>query len=146
MKNEFYVTTAAESLAGARGKIFLGAPISKFFPEKIFSDNNTPFPVDNSFRAKHFPNEYVVIAFQALYLNFSYQMSVLCQKKPNILPFAQKYFTQKNDWAQQKISRDPQNLGARENLPHPLPPPPPPPSAAMYVTVYDSRQFSPVFF
>jgi hypothetical protein len=97
MKNEFYVTRAAESLAGTRGKFFLGAPISN-----IFSHNNNPSPVYNSFRAKNFPDEYVVIAFQALYLNFSYQISVLCPKKNNILPFAQKYFTQKNDWGPTK--------------------------------------------
>jgi hypothetical protein len=53
---------AAESLAGALGKFFLGAPIAKFFQEKLFSD------------------EYVVIDFQRLYLNFSYQISVLCPK------------------------------------------------------------------
>ena len=145
MKNEFYVTRAAESLAGTRGKFFLGAPISNIFPEKKFSHNNNPSPVYNSFRAKNFPNEYVVIAFQALYLNFSYQISVLCPKKPNILPFARKYFTQKNDWGpNKKFLGTPRTWGPGEMCP--LPVPPPPPSAALYVTVYDSRQFSPVFF
>ena len=31
-------------LGGSPGQIFLGAPISKFFPEKFFSDNNPPLP------------------------------------------------------------------------------------------------------
>jgi hypothetical protein len=38
-------------------------------------------------------------------------------KKPNILPFARKYFTQKMTGAQQNISRGPKNLGARGNSP-----------------------------
>ena len=94
------------------GQIFLGAPISKFFPENFFSDNNNPPPPPPSttFWGKHFldeqprpqalgtrlHDEYVVIAFLRLYLNFSYQ------KPPNILPFARKYFAQKNDWGPTK--------------------------------------------
>jgi hypothetical protein len=50
---------------GGPGQIFLGGPISKYFPKKFISD-------------------YVVIAFQRFYLNFSYQISVLCSKNPNI--------------------------------------------------------------
>jgi hypothetical protein len=32
-------------LGGGPGQIFLGAPISKKFPEKIMSDNNLPLPL-----------------------------------------------------------------------------------------------------
>ena len=62
-------------VGGGRGQIFLGATISKFFPEKNFFGQQQPPPVDNFLG---FPDEYVVIAFQRLYLNFSYQISVLC--------------------------------------------------------------------
>jgi hypothetical protein len=50
--------------------ILLPMVVSKFFPEKT-----TPRP-----------------AFQRLYLNFSYQISVLCPKNPNILPFCTEIF------------------------------------------------------
>jgi hypothetical protein len=45
-----------------------------------------PPPVDNFLGKKLFPDEYVAIAFQGLYLNFSYQISVL-SPKTDILPF-----------------------------------------------------------
>jgi hypothetical protein len=93
---------AAESLAGARGKFFLGAPIAKFFQEKLFSD------------------EYVVIDFKRLYLNCSYQISVLCPKKQISCPLHGNISPKKMTGAQQKF------LGApRGNLPPPPCPPPP---------------------
>ena len=45
---------AAEGLAGARGKIFLGAPISKFFPEKKFFGQEQPPPTVDNFLGKKF--------------------------------------------------------------------------------------------
>jgi hypothetical protein len=108
-------------LAGARGKFFLVAPISKHFPEKILSDNNLPLPPRRQlFREKNFPHEYGVIALQRLYLNFSYQISLLCPKNQISSPLRGNISSKKMTGAQQKISRGPQNLGARGNLPPPL--------------------------
>jgi hypothetical protein len=89
-------------LGGDPGQIFLGAYFKKIFLEQ----QPSPFPTPS------LPDEYDVIAFQRLYLNFSYQISLLCPKNPNILPFARKYFFQKNDWGPTKISRGPHSLGA----------------------------------
>ena len=77
---------AAERLAGARGKFFLEATISNFFPKR-----------KKKIMEKIFPDKYVEIAFQRLYLNFSYQISVLSPKNKYILPFARKYLTHKNE-------------------------------------------------
>jgi hypothetical protein len=74
---------AAESLAGARGKFFLGAPIAKFFQEKFFRTR----------RCNCFP----ATLPQFFIPNFG-----TLPKKTNILPFARKYFTQKNDWGPTK--------------------------------------------
>ena len=114
MKNEFYVTRAAESLAGARGKFYFRRP---YFKQKFFR-TTTPPPVDNSFRAKNFPNEYVVIAFQALYLNFS----VLCPKKPISCPLRRDISPKKITGAQQKNSRGPRTCGPGRICPRPCPP------------------------
>jgi hypothetical protein len=79
---------------GVQGRREVGGGWGKFFGGpyfKIFSGEQ------QFFRGKYFPDEYVAIAFQRLYLNFSYQFSVLCPKKTNILPFARKYLTQKNE-------------------------------------------------
>ena len=62
-------------VVGGPGQIFLGAPISKFFQEKFFFPRTTTSPL---FREKNFLDEFVAIAFQWLYLNFSYQIAVLC--------------------------------------------------------------------
>ena len=62
--------------AWPEANVLLGALYQIFFWKKLFSDNNNlPPPF---FREKILPDEYVVIAFQRLYLNFSYQISVLC--------------------------------------------------------------------
>jgi hypothetical protein len=85
------VHRAAESLAGARGKFFLGAPISKFFSGKMFSDNSNapppppPTPVDNFLGGKFFTQ-------------------ISCTLSGNI---SHKKMT----GVQQKISRGPPNLG-----------------------------------
>jgi hypothetical protein len=56
-------------------------------------------------REKNFPNEYVVIAFQQLCLNFSYHFSVLCQKNQISCPLHGNISPKKMTGAQQKISR-----------------------------------------
>ena len=118
---------AVESLAGASGKFFLGGPISNIFPD--FSDN--PPPPRQLFREKNFPDEYDVIALQQLYLNFSYQISLICPKKQMSCPLRGNISSKKMTGAQQKISRGPRTWGSGE-----IPPPPPcPPLSAVLVFV-----------
>ena len=89
------------------GANFFRAPISKFFPEKNFFGQPPPPPPPPP-----------PPAFQRLYLNFSYQISVLCPKKPQIsCPLRGNISPKKITGAQQKNSRGPQNLGARGNFP-----------------------------
>jgi hypothetical protein len=76
------VSRAAKSLAGARGKIFLGALISKIFPEKNF------------FRQQPSPPQ-TIIALQRLYLNFSYQISLLCPKNKYLALCAEIFLPKK---------------------------------------------------
>ena len=77
----------------------LGASIAKFLRENIF------------------PDDYVVIAFQRLYLNFSYQMSILCPKKQISCPLRGNISPKKMTGAQQKITG---GLGKIAPLPSPL--------------------------
>ena len=98
---------AADSLAGARGKICLRGPTPNFF-----SDNNNPPP--GRVRCNCFP---------ASLPQFSIPNFDTLPQKTNILPFARKYFTQKNYRGPTKNFLRPQNLGARGNMP-PAPPPP----------------------
>ena len=58
-------------LGGGPGQIFFKGPLFQLGPATLFSEKN-------------FPDEYVVIAFQRLYLNFSYRISALCPQKTNI--------------------------------------------------------------
>ena len=117
---------ATERLAGARGKIFWGGPISKIFQEKKFFGEQPlpPSPAVDNFLGKTFPDEDVAIAFQRLYLNFSDsdQISVLCPKKTNILPFARKYLTQKNYWGPTKNFQGPPGPGGPGQFTPLLPP------------------------
>ena len=118
-------------LGGGTGQII--------FVKKKFSDNNNPLPPSTTFQEKNFPHKYVIIAFQRLYLNFSYQIAVLFPKKPQISCPLRGNISPKK--AQQKISSGqfaPPPLHfqrARGNPPPPLhfqsapgnPPPPSPP-------------------
>ena len=52
----------------------------KNFWRKNFFRTTTPPPRQQLFRENIFPDVYVTIAFQRLYLNFSYQVLVLCEK------------------------------------------------------------------
>jgi hypothetical protein len=70
-------TRAAERLAGARGKFFFRDPYFKIFQ---FRRTTPPPPRRQLFRSKNFPDEYVAIAFQGLYLNFRCQISVFSPK------------------------------------------------------------------
>ena len=94
---------------------------------KIFLDNNNLPPRRQLFWENNFPDVNVVIAIQRLYLKSSYQISLICPPKTNILLFARKYFTKKMTGAQQNISRGPHNLGTL--------PPLPPFSAALIETI-----------
>jgi hypothetical protein len=90
-----YCIRAADSLAGAWGKFFLGA---LFFPDNNNNNNNLLPP--GRVRCKCFP---------ATLLNFSYQISVLCQKQISC-PLHGNISPKKMTGAQQKIYRGPQNL------------------------------------
>jgi hypothetical protein len=68
-------------VGGGPGKIFLEATISNFFPKR-----------KKKFREKIFSDEYVEIAFQTLYLNFSYQISVISPKKQIYLALCAEIF------------------------------------------------------
>ena len=61
-------TRAAERLTGARGKLFFRGPYFQGPPRRQL------------FRSKIFPDEYVAIAFQGLYLNFPCQIPVFSPK------------------------------------------------------------------
>ena len=81
------------------GANFLGASIAKFLRENIF------------------PDDYVVIAFQRLYHNFSYQMSILCPKKQISCPLRGNISPKKMTGAQQKMTGGPGKIAP---LPSPL--------------------------
>jgi hypothetical protein len=72
-------------VGGGPGQIFFRGPYLKNFSGKNFSENNPP-PTKNFGQCtilgvqKHFPDEYVAIAFQELYLIFLCQSSVLGPK------------------------------------------------------------------
>ena len=117
-------TTSASNCAierqGRREAIFLGSLFQNFFRTTTFPP---PPPRRQLFRENFFPDEYVVIAFQRLHLNFSYQISVLCPKKPKYLALFAEIFHPENDWGPTKNFWGPSEPeGARGNLP-PLPPP-----------------------
>jgi hypothetical protein len=78
-------------------------------PAEMISLNN--FGSRQLFRVIIFPDEYVVIAFQRLYLNYSPNFGTL-PKKPQIsCPLRGNISPKKMTGAQQKICRGPQNLG-----------------------------------
>ena len=85
------------------------------FPENNLPPPSPPPPVDNFLGKKLFPDEYVAIAFQGLYLNFSYQISVLSPKNRYLALLAAKM-----TGAQQKISRGPSTSWQFAPLPTPL--------------------------
>jgi hypothetical protein len=60
-----------------------------------------PPPRLQLFRENIFPDVFVVIAFQRLYLNFSYQISVLCLKKQISCPLSRNISPKKMTVAQQ---------------------------------------------
>jgi hypothetical protein len=91
---------------GGPGQIFFRGPYLKKFSGKNFFRRKPP-PVDNFLGNKNFPDEYVAITFQGLYLNFSCQISVLSPKKTDILSFARKYLTHKKDWGPTKNFQGP---------------------------------------
>ena len=90
-------------LGGGPGKIFLGAPFQKMFPEKfVFGQQQLPPPPRRQvIGEKVFPDENIVIAFQRLYLNFSYKISVLCQKTQISCPLRGNISPKKMTGAQQ---------------------------------------------
>jgi hypothetical protein len=75
-----------------QGQIFLAASIAKFLRENIF------------------PDDYVVIAFQRFYLNFSYQMSILCPKRQISCPLRGNISPKKMTGAQQKMTGGPAKI------------------------------------
>ena len=101
------------ALRGPGPEIFFRGPYFKNF----FGQQQPSPPRRQLFWEKIFPDENVVIAIQRLYLKSSYQISLICPPKTNILLFARKYFTKKMTGAQQNISRGPQNLGTLPPLP-----------------------------
>ena len=115
-----YGFRAAERLAGARGKLFLGDPISKFFPKKIFfGEQPTPpptsLPVDNFLGKKVFRTSTLQMLSRDFISIFHTKFRYLAQK--NLALCAEIFNPQTNDWGPTKISRGPQHLGARGNPP-----------------------------
>ena len=116
---------AAESLAGARSKFFFRGPYFKnFFGNKIFRTTTSPPPPPRRqlFRENFFPDEHDVIAFQRLYLNFVYQISLLCRKKQISCTLRGYISSKKITGAQQKMG-PPRTWGPGAICPPPLAPP-----------------------
>jgi hypothetical protein len=96
---------AAKRLAGAQGKFFFRGP-QKYFPGKFFVGFQKffpkKFPVDN-FLGKRFFRTSTLQFFPAPLSQFFIPHLGILPKKSNILPFAQKYLTQKNYCGPTKI-------------------------------------------
>jgi hypothetical protein len=99
---------AAESLAGAWGKFFKGPLFQNFFRTTI-----PPSPRRQLFREKIFRPSTLP---QFFIPNFG-----TLPKKTNFLPFARKYFFQKNDWGPTKNFQGPPEPGGPGQF---VPPPP----------------------
>ena len=80
-----------------------GGPGQNFFRKKVFGQQPPlPPPRRQLFREKNFPDEYVVIAFQRLYLNFSSNFRYFSQKN-KYLALCAEIFHPKNDWGTTNI-------------------------------------------
>ena len=98
---------------GPGANFFRVAYFEKFF--RNFFWTTTPPPRRQLFKEKNFPDEYDVIAFQRLYLNFSYQISLLCPKNQISCPLRGNISFGPN----KKFLGAPRTWG---NSPPPLPP------------------------
>jgi hypothetical protein len=93
---------AAERLAGARGKFFFRGPYLKNFLRKNFFRKQPPPPVDNFLGKKIFRTSTLQLFASAFTSIFHNKFGYFAPQK-NILPFARKDLTQKNDWGPTKI-------------------------------------------
>jgi hypothetical protein len=107
--SEKYGQGRREVGGGPGQNFFLGAPISKFFSEENFFGQQTPpppSPVDNILGKTFFRTSTLQLLSRDFISIFHTKFRYLAQKT-DILSFARKYLTHKNDWGPTKNFQGP---------------------------------------